>query len=76
MNKEQHAELSRIKHELFNDKPLTGELLEIALEVVPTAEGEKYAFYNNLAGKLKTGEPLDPDEQHTLCDVLFKIACG
>ena len=49
-----------IKHELWNDQPLTDELLELALSAVPTAERSKYEFYNSLADKLKAGEPLDP----------------
>ena len=72
-DKEVNAKCARIKYDLYNDLPLTDELLELALTVVPTAEGSKYVFYNNLADKLKAGEPLDPYEQYILNDVLLEL---
>lgn len=62
----------QVKHCLSNNEPLTGEILEFALELVD-AEGddEQSKFVRNIGIKMKAGEPLDDYEHHMLVDVIM-----
>jgi hypothetical protein len=57
------AQCGHVKRRLLNKEPLTGELLELALSVIPDpASGE-------LGRKLKAGQPLGDYELHLMVDM-------
>ncbi|HYX09525.1 MAG TPA: hypothetical protein VE912_22535 [Bacteroidales bacterium] len=65
--------LDHIDRKLYSEEPLTGKLLETALEVIE--EGKKgfsdENFLDNITNKLVSGHSLNEYEYHILIDVLF-----
>jgi hypothetical protein len=63
-----------VKRKLRAGQPLTGELIESALELVPAPgrEGDKDSdTWASMARKLNSGESLSDYEQHLLLDVFM-----
>jgi hypothetical protein len=63
-----------VKRKLHAGEPLTGELLEFALRLIPEPgwEGDKYSeMWASMAQKLNAGEPLGNYEHHLLVDVFL-----
>jgi hypothetical protein len=63
----------QVKKLLNAGKPLTGELLDFALSVVPNPRpGDKYnEQWQSMARKLKAGEPFSGYEHHLMVDVFL-----
>ena len=64
------ARLGHVKRRLLRDEPLTGDLLELALDVV----GDGYsgsAQIDEIANKLMSGQKLGAYELHLLVDVFL-----
>ncbi|WP_019218440.1 hypothetical protein [Legionella tunisiensis] len=61
-----------IKRSLLNNEPLTGKMLEVALDLVEVDGDDEYSkFVRNIGVKLRTGQPLDEYEFHIFVDVLM-----
>jgi hypothetical protein len=69
------AKLGHVKKHLYEKKPMTGKVLETALELVtcedPSAGINRDPFYTGMAEKMKSGQPLTDYEVHILVDVLM-----
>lgn len=64
------AKCGHVKRRLLRDEPLTGELLEFALDLVRD---------DGIAAKLQAGQKLNPYELHLMVDVFLlhrKIGAG
>lgn len=72
------AQCGHIKRKLSRNEPLSGELLELALSLVEGGPaGTSIEFDNEIARKLKAGEPLGEYEYHILVEVrLLHVRLG
>jgi hypothetical protein len=65
--------MSHVTRRLNNGEPLEGKTLEFALKLVtcdaPEAGINHDPFYQRIAEKLKTGQPLDDYEYHMVFEV-------
>ena len=65
-------ECSQVKRRLNAGKPLTGDLLDFALGLVPHTRGDKYdEVFTSMTRKLKAGKPLGDYEHHLMVDVFL-----
>ena len=63
---------AQVKRQLNAGEPLTGDLLNFALELVPDAGGDKYdEMFASMTRKLKAGEPLGDYEHHLMVAVFL-----
>lgn len=69
MSKEIGAKCGHVKRRLLRNEPLTGKVLEFALEVLGDVSGDKYL--SEVPGKLKAGQPLSEYECHLMVDVIL-----
>lgn len=61
-----------VKYGLANNEPLTGKMLERALELVDVLGDDEHSrFVRNIGVKMKAGQLLDEYEHHILVDVLM-----
>ncbi len=67
------SQISRIKRLLNAGKPITGELLDFALTLVPDPRpGEKRdEVWGSISRKLSAGEPLSGYEHHLMVDMVM-----
>jgi hypothetical protein len=66
------SRLGHIKRRLAKKEPLTGETLDLAMELVAVhGDDEKSKFVRNIGVKMGAGQPLDEYEYHILVDVLM-----
>ena len=70
--KSRGAKLGHIKRCLLSNKPLKGNTLELALDLVDcTGDDEHSQTLRKIGDKLQAGQPLDEYENHLMVDVLL-----
>ena len=68
--KDINAKCSQVKRKLLKDEPLTGDLLEFALDLLGTEEHKKnHPVFQNISDQLKSGKPLGEYESHIMLHV-------
>ena len=72
--KSEGARYGHVKRRINSGTPLTGELLELALGVLPISDSNRKddEFFRGMARKLEAGEPLDSYEHHLMVDVFLR----
>jgi hypothetical protein len=69
---ETQVKVRTAKRRLNANQPLTGDVLDFVLGLLPGQIGSKYdELWADVARKLKAGEQLGGYEQHLLCDVVL-----
>lgn len=71
--KSEGARYGHVKRRINSGTTLTGELLQLALSVlpIPDSNSKDDAFFRGMARKLQAGEPLDDYERHLMVDVFL-----
>ncbi len=70
--KSHSARCGHIKRKLSRDEPLTGKILDFALDVIATShQGRNDEFLDEIAKKLMKGTPLTEYENHIVVDVIL-----
>lgn len=71
--KSEGARYGHVKRRINSGTPLTGELLLLALGVLPIPDSsiKDDAFFRDMARKLEAGEPLNDYERHLMVDMFL-----